>query len=203
MDGQGRAWLSRIAAAGVAVTTALALAAPMAQADDLRSRVSQVTPDAAAASVLTWPQLVKLLRVPKPGGWSSGDLTSWEIADQVSGSRVFSNVQSTGMFSMLYTGVDSFTDSASAAQTWTMLAEGAAEREGVTVLSRTANESVVYGVGQYRERVVTVSRLFGTWYVMSSCQTRKPKVSVAALTACAKKVATAQQIKSAPVVAPA
>jgi hypothetical protein len=84
-----------------------------------------------------------------------------------------------------------------------MLAEGAAAQEDVTALSRTANESVVYGVGQYRERVVTVSRLFGTWYVMSGCQTRKAKVAVAALTACAKKVAKAQQIKLAPVVAPA
>lgn len=203
MRRKSRTRITGIAAVGVAAMTALALAAPIAQADNSRSRAAQVSPDAAAASVLTWPQLVKLLRIPKPGGWSSGDLTSWEIGNQVSGSRLFANVQTAGSFSMIYTGVDSFTDSGAAAQMWTMLAEAAAAREDVTVLSRTANESVTYGVGQYRERLVTVSRLFGTWYVMSSCQTRKPTVSVKTLTACAKKVAKAQQKKSAPVVAPA
>ena len=202
MDGQSRTWLPRIAATGVAMTTALALAAPMAQADHPRSRVSQVSPGAAAASILTWPQLVKLLRIPKPGGWSSGDLTSWEVGNQVSGSRLFSNNQSTGSFTAIYTGIDSWTDSGAAAQTWTMLQEEAAKPEGVTVLSRTASEAVIYGVGRYRERGVTVSRLLGTWSVMGSCHTRKAKVSVAALTACAKKVARAQQTKAAPVVAP-
>jgi hypothetical protein len=181
---------------------ALALAAPVAQAGGVRSRTSQVSPDAAAAAVLTWPQIVKLLRIPKPGGWSSGDLTSWEVGGEVSGSRVFGNDQTTGSFTMIYTVIDSWTDSASSAQMWSAVQDEAAKREDVTVLSRTDAETVIYGIGQYSQRGVTVSRLLGTWSVGGSCYTRKASVSVATLTTCAKKVAKAQQAKAAPVVAP-
>lgn len=203
MGGRRRTWSTRIAAAGLASVTALALAAPVAQAGTSRSRASQVSPEAAAASILTWPQLVKLLHIPKPGGWSLGDLTSWEVGDQVSGSRLFSNDQTTGSFNMIYTSVDSWTDSASSAQNWTMMQDEAAKQEGVTVLSRTADEVATYAIGQYSQRSVTISKLLGTWSVAGSCLTRKPRVSVATLTACAKKVVKAQQAKSAPVVAPA
>jgi hypothetical protein len=61
---------------------------------------------------------------------------------------------------------------------------------------------VIYGVGQYNQRGVTVSILLGPWSVGASCYTNKPKVSVATLSGCATKAAKAQQRKSTPVVAP-
>lgn len=182
--------------------TALALATPVAVAGIPRTRSAQVSPEAAAATVLTWPQLVKLLHIPKPAGWRSGDLTSWEIGSQVSASRIFGNSQTTGSFNMIMTAIDSWTDAAASAQNWAMLVDAAAKQAGVTVLSRTATRSVIYGVGQYNQRGVTVSILLGPWSVGASCYTNKPKVSLATLSGCATKTAKAQQSKSTPVVAP-
>ena len=96
--------------------TVMALLTPTAMAANHQSRTAQISPDAAAATILTWPELVKLLRIPKPAGWSSGDLTSWELSGEVGASRVFGNVQTTGSFTMIMTAVDSWEDAAASTQ---------------------------------------------------------------------------------------
>lgn len=202
MSGSTRTRFVRLASVVVSAATVLAVAWPTAAAETPAVHSTQVSPDAAAATILTWPQIVSLLHIPKPGGWRPGDLTSWQVSNEVSASRVFGNVQTTGSFNMIMTAIDSWTDATASAQSWAMIQDETAKRAGVTVLSRTANRSVVYGVGQYNQRGVTVNILLGPWSVGAGCYTNKPKVSVSTLTTCAAKVARAQQKKSTPTLAP-
>lgn len=202
MTERHRTTMIRRATAAFTTTVVLAVVAPAAVAGTPESRATQASPDVAATTVLTWPELVKLLRIPKPGGWASGDLTSWELTGEVSASRVFSNSQTTGPFTMIATAVDTWEDAAASTQMWNTIQDEAAKKEGVTVISRTPSRSVLYGVGQYNERGVSVYLLFGPWSVSATCYTNRPKVSVGTLTACATKTAKAQQKKAAPVIAP-
>jgi hypothetical protein len=199
-----RARFVRLGTVIAAMATVLAASAsvPAAQAGPPRAASAQVSADAAAATVLTWRQLSKLLSIPKAGDWVSGDLASWDIGGQVSASRLFSNRQTSGSYTDIYTGIDSWVDGSQAAQDWKMLQDGRAQLAGVTVVSRTATRAVTYEIGQYNVRGATVSVLLGTWAVSTQCTTRKPKVDQAALIACANKVAKAQRRKSTAIVQP-